>query len=94
MDRPFREIHELYKIVYERAEAQAAVEAARKAEEEEKRKNEERSNISRGAAKPQIHRQPPPDAKIESYNSIPVPSPLAASEIEDAIEEMLEGGVT
>ena len=89
MDRPFREVHELYKILYQRAEAQAAAEEAKKKEEAEKEKAKRNAEVSRGARPPQIVRQPPSDA-IEIKNStVPEPSPLEVEALEDALEDLI-----
>lgn len=76
MDRPFRELHELYKILFERAEAE---------------KQKERMQMYQGRG-PQLNRMPPPDAK-RNPSDVSTPSPLEAEALEDALEEMSEGGV-
>lgn len=78
MDRPFREIHELYKLLYERALAQQKAEEERK-KEEEKKEREARSNPQR--------RYPPTDVNNKS-TSMPAPSPLEMEMLEDAMEEL------
>lgn len=84
MDRPFNELHELYRIVYLRAEAQAKAEKERQEQEERDKK------YGKGGPKhPQINRQPPADVNQPSQNYI---SPLAAEEMEDALEDLAEGG--
>ena len=94
MDRPFRELHELWKILYNKAEAEAARQKAEKDKEEEERKAKERADINRGAKPPQINRQPPADAmKLPTNNSNVTPSPLEAEAFEDMLEEFVEGGV-
>ena len=92
MDRPFRELHELYKILFERAEAdkKRREEEEAKAKEEEERKRQ--SEINRGIRPPQLNRMPPPDAK-RNPSDVQTPSPLEAEALEDALEEMAEGGV-
>ncbi len=67
IDRPFREIHELYRISINKAEARMEAEAAKK---------EEKST----------------DGKSESVQPSS-PSIYEAEAIEDALEEMLEGGI-
>lgn len=87
MDRPFRELHELYKILYERAEAQQKAEEARKekeAEEERKRKQAERP---KGIRSNQYMRDQPSDAT--STSTIPEPSPLELEALEDVLEDMI-----
>ena len=81
MERPFREVHELYRILFLRAQAEKEADEKRKAEEE-KRAREERKN---GNKKPQYNRQP-------TDLSIPSPSPMQAEALEDAFEELAEGG--
>lgn len=92
MDRPFRELHELYKILFDRAEAEKRrrEEEEAKAKEEEERKRQ--SEINRGI-KPKLNRMPPPDAIRNNPSDIQTPSPLEAEALEDALEEMAEGGV-
>lgn len=68
IDRPFREIHELYRISINKAEARM--------EEAEAAKKEEKST----------------DGKSESVQPSS-PSIYEAEAIEDALEEMLEGGI-
>lgn len=67
IDRPFREIHELYRISINKAEARMEAEAAKK----EGKSTDEKSKSA----------QPSP------------PSIYEAEAIEDALEEMLEGGI-
>ena len=92
MDRPFRELHELYKILFERAEAQKKAEEERKAQEEKEAAEKEKAEVARGARLPQLRREPPPDAVRSSPNNL-TPSPLEAEALEEALEEMAEGGV-
>ena len=86
MDRPFRELHEYYKIFLQRAEAQqkADEEARKKAEEEERRKNNKPfSNLP-----PQYNRLPT-DVNESSSTTIPGPSPMQAELLEEALEELM-----
>ena len=93
MELPFRELHELYKIVYERAEARAKAEKERQEQEEQQRQKEEDEERRRKGLPPQIRRQPPPDAKtIVRPNDTPISSPEDAEELEEMFEEMAEGG--
>lgn len=93
MDRPFRELHELYKILLERAEAQAAAERERKEAEEAEREKREKAEMRNGVKPPLIHRAPPPDAiKPNNPNEL-TPSPLEAEALQDMMEEMSEGGI-
>ena len=87
MDRPFRELHELYKLLFQRAEAQAK---AQKEKEEQERKEK----LERDKYKHSKRRMLPPDAQGSSPNNvIQTPSPLEAEAFEDVLEEMAEGGV-
>ena len=81
MDRPFREVHELYKILYQRAEAQ------QKAEEERQKKEQEEENKRKRQVgpTPQYSKQQPPDA----INTMPTPSPLEMEALEDMFEEIM-----
>lgn len=81
MDRPFREIHELYKILYQRAEAQAAAEAKRREEEEKKAKEQERAKNSARV---------PPDAMRMPANNVGMqPSTLDVETLEEVLEDMI-----
>lgn len=70
IDRPFREIHELYRISINKAEARMEAEAAKK-------ENDEKST----------------DDKQTKTVQPSTPSIYEAEAIEDALEEMLEGGI-
>lgn len=87
MDRPFNELHEIYRIVYLRAEAQA------KAEKERQEKEEREKKGKNGPKYPQINRLPPTDVTQTSHNQNSISSPLAAEAMEDALEELAEGGL-
>lgn len=78
MDRPFREVHELYKILYQRAEAQQkeAEERAKKEKEEEEKKRQRQNGPNR---------QQPTDA----VSTIPTPSPLEMEALEEMFEDMM-----
>ncbi len=92
MECPFRELHEFYKIVYDRAEAHAKAEKEREEEERRQREEEERAERTRKGLPPQIRREPPSDAKRIKPNA-PILSPYEADNLEEMIEEMAEGGV-
>lgn len=79
MDRPFRELHELYKILYQRAEAQ------QKAEEERAKEAEEAERIR----KENSSRDIPMKSLPSDASTIPTPSPLEAEALENALEELL-----
>lgn len=93
MDRPFRELHELYKILYERAEAQRKADEEKRKREEEEERAKEKSEVERGIRHPQIHREPPPDAIRTTSDDNIMPSPYEAEALEEAFEEMTEGGI-
>ena len=76
MDRPFREVHELYKILYQRIEAQQKAEEER----EKKEKEEEKKHLKQGG--PSARHQP-----TDEMNTMPTPSPLEA--LEDMFEEIM-----
>lgn len=88
MEAPFDYLHELYRIVYLRSEAQAK----KAKEEEEARQDEERKKkgMSSGIILPPGYR-PPIDAK--QNNQPPSVSPIEAEALEDALEELTEGGM-
>lgn len=79
MDRPFRELHELYKILYQRAEAQ------QKAEEERAKEADE----SERTRKTNSSRDMPMKSLPSDASTIPTPSPLEAEALENALEELL-----
>lgn len=83
MDRPFNELHELYRIVYLRAEAQA------KAEKERQEKEEREKKYKGGQSNRQINRKQPTDVNQPPNLNL---SPMAAEEMEDALEDLAEGG--
>ena len=87
MDRPFNELHELYRIVYLRAEAQAKAEKERQEKEEK-----EKANGKGGPKYPQINRQPPTDVNNQPNQNQTI-SPLAAEAMEEAFEDLAEGGI-
>lgn len=93
MDRPFRELHELYKILYERAEAQKKADEERQRKEEEEERAKEKSEVDRGVRSPRIHREPPPDAIRTTPDDNIMPSPYEAEALEEVFEEMAEGGI-
>lgn len=93
MDRPFRELHELYKILYERAEAQKKADEERQKKEEEEERARQKLKADENIAPYQIHREPPPDAtKITPDDNI-IPSPYEVEALEEVFEEMAEGGI-
>lgn len=88
-DRPFRELHELYRIVYNRAEMQRL-----KDEEEKKREEEEKkSELSKSNKSKQTTKQPTDAIGVRSNKNISMPSPLESEALEDALEELAEGGL-
>lgn len=93
MECPFRELHEFYKIVYDRAEARAKAEAEREEEERKQKEKEEAEERRRKGLAPQIYRAPPSsDVSKEKKPNAPVLSPYA-DDFEDILEEIAEGGV-
>ena len=89
MDRPFREVHELYKILYQRAEAQQEAEKARKEKEEKEAREKQRSNASNNKPYSQFASQQPSDVSGIKNNTMPEPSPLEMEALEDALEELM-----
>ena len=87
MDRPFREVHELYKILYQRAEAQQKAEEERKKKEEEEERRRRRAESPKGISQPHYIKQQPSD--VNNTSTIPEPSPLEAEALEDALEELI-----
>jgi len=87
MDRPFREVHELYKILYQRAEAQQEAEKARKEKEEEEARKQREANRPKGINSYRLSDNKPSDATNNS--TMPEPSPLEMEALEEAFEEIL-----
>ena len=84
MDRPFREVHELYKILYQRAEAQKAAEDKRKKEEEAKKRAADSNRM--------MPMPPRPYRSTDVSNNqevISQPSPLEAEALEEAFEDLI-----
>lgn len=94
MECPFRELHEFYKIVYDRAEAHAKAEKEREAEEQRQREKEEQAERNRKGLPPQLRRAPPTDAKqIKPDTHSQLLSPYEAESLEEMIEDIAGGGV-
>ena len=93
---PFREIHEIYRIVLLRAEAQAKAEKER--EETEKKQKEEQEAAERARkGLPPLLKKLPSDVKVEQQKKqqdkkSQLPS-LNAEMLEDVFEELADGGV-
>ena len=87
IDAPFDRVHELYRILFLKAEASAKAEEERKKKEEEERKRKEKEDIRAGRRGPIIQRDQPADEQPTTT------SPLEAEAIEDVLEELAEGGV-
>ena len=79
MDRPFREIHELYKILYDKAEVRVKEEKERKEQERQEEEMKRRGQMPRKPA--------------DDLNRSITPSPAEAAALEDVFEELAEGGV-
>lgn len=94
MDRPFRELHEYYKLAYDRAEARAKAEKERVEREAKQREEEENAERRKKGLPPLIKRAAPPDAKeiIQTNSETQPMSSLDADMYEEAMEELVEGG--
>lgn len=88
MDRPFYELHEIYRLVFLRMQAEKERQEKEKKEEEAKRKAEAKRNAPRGI--PPSYSIRPIDKNKNSPSSHL--SPLQAEELEDALEDLAEGG--
>ena len=88
IDAPFREVHELYRILIAKVEANKKAEEERKKKEEEEVKKQEQADIKSGKRNPMIRRGEPTD----DTNKTAIPSPLESEELEEALEELVEGG--
>ena len=93
MECPFREVHELYRIVYEKAEAQAKAEQERQENERKQQEEQERQERIKRGLPPPIRREPSSDVKQAAKPNTPVPSPYEAEQLEEMFEDMIEGGV-
>lgn len=88
---PFNEIHELYKIVYDKAEARAKEEeekAKREREEEERKKQSERT----AKGMPQLIKRNPVPTDGSNNKKSNSTSSFSSDDLEDAFEELIEGG--
>ena len=56
MDRPFRELHELYRILFLRAEAQAKKDKEEAEKKEREQKEEEQKNRPKGISQPMYYK--------------------------------------
>lgn len=92
MDRPFRELHELYRLLFLRAQEQAAAEKAKQEEEERKKNNEQKRPKPPGINYPQGYSRARL-ADATRKNSVSMPSAYEAEVLEDALEDLVEGGV-
>lgn len=90
---PFWQVHELYKIVVERAEAQRKAEEERQRKEKEEQERQAREE-ARKAGRPY---RPPPSSNNrpnsvpvdESNNNMPSPSPsISNDDMEEFFEEL------
>lgn len=93
MDRPFRDLHAIYRIIFLKAEAQAKkdkedAEAKAKAEEEERRKN-----APKGISQPMYYKPNQQLTDVKQQSDLSTPSPLEAEMLNDALEELVEGGI-
>lgn len=102
MERPFRELHELFRIVYKRSEAQA--EAERKRQEEEKKKAEAEAARNKNANRARgfeyasmMHNMNKPTDVIDETTppdyQTAASAPYDMDDLEEAFEEMAGGGV-
>jgi hypothetical protein len=90
MDRPFGELHEIYRIVYLRAEAQAKADKER---QEKEKAQEEAKRKSKGLHAPMRYRPNKPTDVKPQIDSTYVPSALEAEAMEDMLEELADGSV-
>lgn len=86
MDRPFREIHELYRINFLRVQAKKEADE----EEERKKKEEERRQKASNRSSSNNSYNMSPDANL---NNIIPSSLLESDDLEEALEELAEGSV-
>lgn len=93
MDRPFRELHELYRILFLRAEAQAKKDKEEAEKKEREQKEEEQKNRPKGISQPMYYKPDRQLTDVKQQNDLSAPSPLEAEALEDALEELAEGGL-
>lgn len=86
MDRPFREVHELYRILYLRAEAQQKAEEERikKEEEEAKKQQKQKGGPQRPTPTPSTM-----STDVNQQELSPSMPPIAMDELEDALDELM-----
>ena len=107
MDAPFRDVHELFRIVYLRNEAMAKAEKERQEKEaREKEEADKRERYSRGQPPPPSYRRvsSPTDKRIskadfernnsKNNNQSTTPSlpPMDMDDLEYALEDIADGG--
>ena len=106
MDRPFQELHELYRLIYLKAEVDAKIQKEREekekkeAEEAERKKKADRG-LSPGMMSPsqyamRVKKQKPSPTDVNDKpqtDTSYTPSPLEVEALADMMEELSEGGV-
>ena len=81
MEMPFYQLHEFYRIAYNKMEARMAAEK----QEEEERKKEEQSNSSSNSAPSVPHK--PTDVKQRQNKSAGVSPSISMDDLEELIED-------
>lgn len=87
MDRPFKELHEIYRIVYLKAEKQAQAEEERKAKEAEEKKKKERERSMGSLPSNPMYQNRPTD--VMPTNQMDTLSPAQAEALQDALEDIM-----
>lgn len=86
MDRPFKELHEIYRIVYIKAEKQAQAEEERKAKEAEAKKKERERSMGPHPRNPMYQNRP---TDVMPTNQMDTLSPAQAEALQDALEDIM-----
>lgn len=76
-----------------RAEEQARKDAEEKAKEEEEQKKKQREGAPKGIHPPSYYAPKPKQQPLTDVNPMSQPTRLEAEAMEDAFEELAEGGV-
>lgn len=89
---PFHYIHELYRIIFERNEERMKREEEEKKKVEAEEKEAQRKSPRKMPNIPQRN-QPMQKQKENKQKALSTMSPYEAEELEDALEELTEGGM-
>ena len=88
MDRPFKELHEIYRLAFLKAEKQAKDDKEKNEKEEKERKKHEEELRSRGIGRPNnpMYNKPTDVTPTDQMDTL---SPAAAEALQDALEDIM-----